>query len=198
MLNIFLRFSRAVLEPAFEKVLAISRNIARLLLLGLLLAVLLVSFWSRIERRYVYFPTEEVLETPEQLGLIYQDVYIPVVDEESINGWFVPGNSPITLLWLHGNGGNIGHRVDEIGLIHYRLGVNILIVDYRGYGLSDGTPSEQGMYQDAEAALRYLRSRPDVDSDRIVYFGRSLGAAVAVDQSDLVAPVATLIIANVV
>ncbi|MFQ6027986.1 MAG: alpha/beta hydrolase [Dehalococcoidia bacterium] len=180
--------------------LAIPRNIPNLLVAGLLLAVLAVSLWPHIERQFVYFPTSEILDTPDQLGLEYEDVFIPVSDGERINGWFVPGPSEVTLLWLHGNGGNIGHRLDELGLMHYRLGVNILIVDYRGYGRSDGRPSEAGLYQDAQAALAYLQTREDVNSDKIVYFGRSLGAAVAVELATqqppyglvLVAPFASL------
>jgi fermentation-respiration switch protein FrsA (DUF1100 family) len=129
------------------------------------------------------------------VGLAYDEVNISVVEGEEINGWFVAGTSPVTLLWLHGNGGNIGHRVDEMALMHYRLGVNIFIVDYRGYGRSDGIPSEEGMYQDAEAALEYLRSREDVRPDQIVYFGRSLGAAVAVELAARQPPLALVLVA---
>ena len=82
------------------------------------------------------------------------------------------------MLWLHGNAGNISHRLDNLRLVHDLLGVSVLLFDYRGYGRSGGTPSEAGTYRDAEAALGYLRDRGDVAMDRVVYFGRSLGAAV--------------------
>ena len=82
---------------------------------------------------------------------------------------------------LHGNGGNISYRVDELGILHDRLGVNLLVFDYQGYGKSEGKPSEQGTYLDARAALAHLRTRSDVDPDKIVYFGRSMSGAVAVE-----------------
>jgi hypothetical protein len=134
------------------------------------------------------------------LGVPHEDVYLTTDDGQRLNGWFIPGKSEITWLWFHGNGGNISHRTEEIVQIHQHLGVNLFIIDYRGYGNSDGSPSEQGTYQDARAALAYLRSRPDVSAGKIVYFGRSLGAAVAVELATehppggiiLVAPFASL------
>lgn len=136
---------------------------------------------SYVEKRFIFFPTREVEYTPDQLGLAYEDVYFNTSDGVELNGWFVPGSTGMTWLCFHGNGGNIGHRVDEIALLHHNLGVNLLIFDYRGYGRSAGAPSEQGTYLDARAALSYLRGRPDVDSERIVYFAHSLGAAVAAE-----------------
>ena len=90
----------------------------------------------------------------------------------------------VTILWFHGNGGNIGHRVGDLALISRRLGVNSFIFDYRGYGRSEGKPSESGVYRDARAALDYLTSRSDVDPEGIVFFGRSLGTAVAVELAE--------------
>ena len=90
----------------------------------------------------------------------------------------------VTILWFHGNGGNIGHRVGDLALISRRLGVNSFIFDYRGYGRSEGKPTESGVYRDARAALDYLSSRSDVDPEGIVFFGRSLGTAVAVELAE--------------
>ena len=98
-----------------------------------------------------------------------------------LHAWHVPGTTGLTWLLFHGNGGNIGHRVPELALLHHRLGVNLFIFDYRGYGRSEGTPSEQGTYRDARAALRYLQDRDDTPMKRMVYFGHSLGTAVAVE-----------------
>ncbi len=86
-----------------------------------------------------------------------------------------------TLLWFHGNAGNISHRLENIRLLHDKVKINILIVGYRGYGRSEGRVSEEGTYMDGEAALKYLRTREEVDPKRIVFFGQSLGAAVAAD-----------------
>ena len=145
------------------------------------LGVLFVVLWAQLEKRYIFFPTSEIENTPDQAGLVYEDVYFATEDGLELNGWFIPGDEDVTWLWLHGNGGNIGHRVEELAMINRRLKVNQLIFDYRGYGKSTGKPTEQGTYLDSRAALAYLGSRSDVEPDKIVYFGRSLGAAVAVE-----------------
>jgi fermentation-respiration switch protein FrsA (DUF1100 family) len=93
----------------------------------------------------------------------------------------VPGSRRETILWCHGNAGNIGDRLDLLKLLHDRLDVNIFIFDYRGYGKSQGRPTEDGTYRDAHGAMDYLRARPDIEGDRIVVFGQSLGGAIAVD-----------------
>ena len=151
--------------------------------LGIALALVVVVFvvgTVALEDRFIFFPTGDLVGTPSDVGLEYQDVYF-TSEGHRLHGWFIPGRHDITWLWMHGNAGNISHRLDNISLIHDRLGVNMLIFDYRGYGQSEGRPSEQGTYRDAEAALAYLRDLPGVNQERIVLFGRSLGAAVAVE-----------------
>ena len=148
------------------------------------LVVAMVFLWPQVESRFVFFPTRELESHPGQAGLTYEDVTFPTEGDRVLHGWFVPGRADgydATWLWLHGNGGNISHRVDELAIVHHRLGVNVLIFDYQGYGRSEGRPTEKGTYQDARNALDYLRNRPDVSADRIIYFGRSLGSAVAVN-----------------
>ena len=86
-----------------------------------------------------------------------------------------------TLVYFHGNAGNIGHRLQNCYEIYHEIGCNILLVEYRGYGLSEGYPSESGLSLDGSAALEYLSLRPDIDSTKILVFGRSLGGAVAID-----------------
>ena len=150
-----------------------------------------MSLLEILERQFIFFPTPEVERTPADLGIPFDDIYFVTDDGYALNGWFISapagedasnkGNADITLLWFHGNAGNIGHRVDDLALFHHLQGVNIFIFDYRGYGNSQGKPSERGIYQDSRAALAYLATREDVDPDRIVYYGRSLGAAVAVE-----------------
>ncbi len=103
-----------------------------------------------------------------------------------------PGGAA-TWLWFHGNAGNISNRLENLRLLHNELGVAVFLFDYRGYGRSEGTPSEQGTYRDAEAALAYVLSRPDVDPERIVYFGRSLGAGVAVELATRRPPYALIL-----
>jgi fermentation-respiration switch protein FrsA (DUF1100 family) len=115
------------------------------------------------------------------VGLAFEDVFFTSTDGVQLHGWFVPGSGRVTWFWCHGNAGNISHRVPDIHAFHQRLGVNLFIFDYRGYGRSSGAPSEDGINRDAEAALDALRSRVDVDIDALVYFGRSLGAAVVIE-----------------
>ena len=144
-------------------------------------------FWSWAEKHMVFFPEPMVTSTPSQAGLLYEDVYLTTADGLKLHGWFLPapGNAmqedAQTWLWFHGNGGNLGTRVGQLERAHRLLGVHQFIFDYRGYGLSEGRPSERGTYLDARAALQYLLRRPGVDAGRIVYFGHSLGAAVAIE-----------------
>ena len=149
--------------------------------------VTFLVLWAQLEKRFVFFPRSQIEFTPAETGLEYEDVFFTTQDGLTLHGWFVhgagsqgnPGGQ--TWVWFHGNGGNIGHRVEELALLHQRLQVNLFIFDYRGYGRSQGTPTEKGTYLDARAALQYLVERPGVDPDQIVYFGRSLGSAVAVE-----------------
>lgn len=134
-----------------------------------------------IERAFIYFPQREVRATPADLGLAFEGVSFVTADDVRLHGWFVPGTSSVSLLWFHGNAGNIGHRVPNLQALHRELGVSVFLFDYRGYGQSGGSPTEEGTYRDAEAALAVLRARKEVDLTRIVYYGRSLGAAVAID-----------------
>jgi fermentation-respiration switch protein FrsA (DUF1100 family) len=132
----------------------------------------------------IFFPEKEIFQTPADAGLPFEDLTLETSDGVKINGWFIPSpGAKTTLLWLHGNGGNISHRVERIHRFHHALKANILIIDYRGYGRSGGKVSERGTYLDAMAAYDYLLTRSDVDPARIVPFGSSLGAAVAVELS---------------
>jgi fermentation-respiration switch protein FrsA (DUF1100 family) len=130
---------------------------------------------------FIFFPDSYFIGDPAGWGLPFEDIYFPTSDGVMLHGWFVLGSGETTLLWCHGNAGNISYRLDNLKLLHDRLGVNIFIFDYRGYGRSQGKPSEEGTYRDAEAALTYISTRQDIDQDAVVVFGRSLGGAVAVD-----------------
>jgi fermentation-respiration switch protein FrsA (DUF1100 family) len=133
-----------------------------------------------LERSLIYMPRRELVGTPADLGLAYSDVWFQTDDHVRLHGWLVPGRHPLTLLWFHGNAGNISHRLDNLREIHHRLGIGVFIFDYRGYGRSDGAPTEPGLYRDARAARDAL-IRHSVPAERIAYFGRSLGAAVALE-----------------
>ena len=125
-----------------------------------------------------HMPGRELDATPAVTGLQYEDAWIDTEDGEKLHGWFVPAHGARgTLLFFHGNAGNISHRMESI-MIFNQLGLNVLIVDYRGYGQSSGKPGEEGTYRDARAAWDYLVSQRGIPAERIVVFGRSLGGAV--------------------
>ena len=134
-----------------------------------------------IARRFIFFPEKQLVGNPSHWGLSFEEVVFPASDGVKLHGWYVQGNSDVTWIWFHGNAGNISHRLEDLMLLNSHLGVNILLFDYRGYGRSEGKVSEKGTYRDARGALDYLLSRDDVNPRKIVYFGRSLGAAVAVE-----------------
>ncbi|MES9876416.1 MAG: alpha/beta hydrolase [Candidatus Sedimenticola sp. 1PA] len=143
-------------------------------------AIALFLFFT--QSSMIYFPgiqSRQIDYTPDRFGLDYEDVNITTEDDVKLHGWFLPATSPrATLLFFHGNAGNISHRSDSLKLFH-RLGLDVLIIDYRGYGQSEGKPSEQGTYLDAEAAWRYLTRDRGVDGRGIILFGRSLGGSIA-------------------
>lgn len=141
------------------------------------LALVLYFFQARL----VFYPEigREMIATPGQAGLPYQDIRLTTGDGLNLHGWYIPAAQPRgTVLFLHGNAGNISHRLDSLQMFH-RLGYSTLIFDYRGYGNNGGTPTEQGTYRDAWAAWRYLTEQRHIPSCRIVLFGESLGGAVA-------------------
>ncbi len=161
------------------------RQRARGGLTALMLAALLLALFGSsvvwLEEQFIYFPLRALVGTPADIGLAYHDATFETTDGVRLHGWFVPGRGSVTLLWLHGNAGNVSHRLDHLLLLHERLGVHVFIIDYRGYGRSEGQPSEEGTYRDATAALTYLRQLPGVDPERVVLYGQSLGSAVAAE-----------------
>lgn len=130
----------------------------------------------------VYYPNlggREYEATPAQTGLPYEAVTLTASDGIRLDAWFVPAErSRGVLLYAHGNGGNISHRLDAIRIFH-DMGLSVFIFDYRGYGKSTGKPSEEGTYRDAEAAWQYLVRQRGIEPMRVVLFGESLGGAIA-------------------
>ncbi len=142
---------------------------------GYLLLVVLMYF---LQSQMVYHPQKSITYTPNDIGLSYEDTTFTTEDGISLHGWYIPTDSNITVLYFHGNAGNISGRLQTIQLLH-NLGLNVFIFDYRGYGKSEGRPSEQGTYKDARAAWKYLVSEKDIENEQIIIMGRSLGGAVA-------------------
>jgi fermentation-respiration switch protein FrsA (DUF1100 family) len=140
-----------------------------------LLAVLLYFYQPKL----VFHPHSEIEATPALISLDYEELTLTTSDGIAVNAWWVPHPAArASVLFLHGNAGNISHRLDSIQIFH-DLGLSVLIFDYRGYGKSTGTPSEQGTYIDAETAWDYLIEKKKIEQEQIIIFGRSLGGAVA-------------------
>jgi hypothetical protein len=157
----------------------------KLLLAAALGYGVLAAFLAIFQERQVYFPSTVLAATPDQSGLPYEDVHIPSAGGVRLHGWYLPAppdGRGKTLLFFHGNAGNISHRLASLAIFH-RLGLATLIIDYRGYGRSEGSPSEVGTYRDAAAAWRHLTADRGVPPEDIVLFGRSLGAAIAAHQA---------------
>jgi fermentation-respiration switch protein FrsA (DUF1100 family) len=137
-------------------------------------------------------PGRTLDRTPADIDIDYEDVSIETSDGVRLHGWFVPGSGERVLLFFHGNAGNISHRLESIRQF-LRLGLSVLIIDYRGYGQSEGRTSEQGIYRDAEAAWRYLVENRDTPQERIIVFGRSMGASAAAQLAARYRPLALIV-----
>ncbi len=170
-------------DRRFGRIGRVARTLT-ILLAALILVSVVLRYMLILDRQMIYFPERGLAVTPDSVGLVYEDVYLSASDGTRIHGWHIPGRSEVALLWFHGNAGNISHRLDNILMLHQHLGVSVLIIDYRGYGLSEGRPSEKGLYMDAEAAFGYLIDELGLEAERnVVLLGRSLGAGVAVEMA---------------
>jgi hypothetical protein len=138
------------------------------------------------QNRLIFFPSVPLEATPDQVGLSYQDVTIPVLTWQGklaqLHGWWIPNpTSPDVLLYLHGNAGNIGVNLGPVQTF-YKAGFSVLAIDYRGYGQSKGDfPKESEVYRDAQAAWKYLVNNRGIPPQHIFLYGHSLGGAIAID-----------------
>ncbi|MBP7737259.1 MAG: alpha/beta hydrolase [Spirochaetes bacterium] len=131
------------------------------------------------KNRYLFHPYKQIVDTPASMGLVFDDVYFNAADGIRINAWWVPAPAPKgTILFCHGNAGNISFLLDTIRLFH-GLKLNVLVFDYRGFGRSGGSATEEGTYRDVAAAWEYLVSFRKIDPGTIAVIGRSLGGPIA-------------------
>jgi len=132
-----------------------------------------------LQPKLLFRPSREVSVTPADIGLDYEEVNFHSRDGTALNGWYVPAkNARFTLLFCHGNGGNIMHQLDNLRLFH-EMHVSCFVFDYRGYGRSAGRPGENGTYLDAQAAYDWLVREKQVPAEQIILFGHSLGGSIA-------------------
>jgi fermentation-respiration switch protein FrsA (DUF1100 family) len=146
----------------------------------LLVAVLLLAVFVLGQNRLLYFPTRRLALTPAALGLDADELAVVTEDGVRLHGWRIRGAGKRALLFFHGNAGNIADRLERAKILNARFGLDVFLIDYRGYGLSSGSPSEEGLYGDARAVYEAAVAA-GFHPERIVIFGESLGAAVAVD-----------------
>jgi hypothetical protein len=150
-----------------------------------ILLVIIIAYsilgWSLyfLQPKFLYQPTREVSYNPSDIELEYEDVTFHSEDNLRLNGWYIPADKAyFTVLFCHGNGGNISHRLDTLNILN-ELGLNCFIFDYRGYGKSRGKSTEQGTYLDAQAAYLWLTEVKKIPPQQIIIFGRSLGGSIA-------------------
>lgn len=153
----------------------------RILLIVVFILITFRVYFIFLEQKSLYHPYKEITETPKNLGITFEEANFKAADGQLLNGWFIPvKDAKVTILYCHGNAGNISHRLHKVKFFH-EMGVSFFIFDYRGYGKSTGKPNEKGLYIDAQAAYDYLVSRNEVDKNKIVVYGKSLGGPVAAD-----------------
>jgi uncharacterized protein len=162
-----------------------------------LAAVLVYVVWGLallfMQPRLLYRPLREVLITPAARGYPYEDVVFESRDGLKLTGWYLPAsNARFTVLFCHGNAGNLMHVLDAVCLFH-EMGLSCFVFDYRGYGHSEGRPTEAGTYLDARAAFDWLTRVRRVPAERIIVCGRSLGAAIASHLATEVQPAALVL-----
>ena len=154
-----------------------------LVCLALFVGAMSCLYYPKIENFFIFYPDSSFDTVPADWNLNCEEVYFDTEDETRLHGWFFPlkGDAPM-ILFCHGNAGNISHRLENISLL-LDQNLQVFIFDYRGYGKSNGRPSEVGLYRDGLAAYDFLVNIKHIPSERIVLFGRSLGASPAIEIS---------------
>lgn len=155
------------------------------IMVALAVVVLLYALWVKtFENRMIYFPYKypNGFWQLEGAGINVEDCYFQTQDKVKLHGWFVSAkDAKWTVLCCHGNGGNITFCIDQLRFFQTYLNMNALVFDYRGYGRSEGYPSEEGLYKDADATYDYLVNTKKIPPERLILYGHSLGGAVAID-----------------
>jgi fermentation-respiration switch protein FrsA (DUF1100 family) len=159
------------------------KTVLRFLLFLLIGYLFIVGLLTLLQDQLIFHPSAELWDTPERLGLEWSEHRVKTSDGVMLHGWLIgdPSDKP-TIVYSHGNAGNISGRVDIAGSIANQ-GAAVFLYDYRGYGKSDGTPSEEGIYRDGEAVVQYLMDELSIPEQKMIFFGRSLGGAVAARQA---------------
>jgi len=149
-----------------------------ILVVFLAYAILALALYF-MQSSFLYSPVRQVPYNPGDINLPFENVVFETKNRVKLSAWYIPAQkATLTILFCHGNGGNMTHRLDTINILN-ELGLNCFIFDYRGYGASEGKPSEAGTYRDAEAAYKWLTKNKNIPPENIILFGRSLGGSIA-------------------
>jgi uncharacterized protein len=185
MSNLFSPNGPLVKQPRLTKLLKIL-SVFVVILVSLYLSICIFLYVR--QGHFIFFPDQQIRNTPVLYHVPYQDIYIPIRKTtgatEKIHGWWIPSEQKgaKTLLYLHGNSVNIGKEAERASLFRQQLGLSLLLIDYRGFGKSGGDfPSEAQVYEDTEAAWQYLVQKKKIRPEEIFVYGHSLGGAVAID-----------------
>jgi fermentation-respiration switch protein FrsA (DUF1100 family) len=161
------------------RLLSLTWRIGRTSLVTFLIVVLCAMLF---EDSMIYFPVPHPVGDWQPRCLEFEDAWFEAADGTRLHGWYVPHANPRAfVLFCHGNAGNVTDRVDKLFALNHRVGVSVLVFDYRGYGRSQGVPGEKGVLADARAARTWLAKRAGISEKQVVVMGESLGGAVAVD-----------------
>ena len=153
--------------------------LGKIILYAVLVYLGLGLYMFVFQKNYIFFPEKEITLLPSSIGLVYEDLALLTEDHVKIHGWYIPAKEKrATILFFHGNAGNISGRLSTIDFYH-QLGLDVYIIDYRGYGKSEGSPSEKGLYLDAKALWNYVTGPKGENKKHVIVSGRSLGGAVA-------------------
>ena len=165
--------------PGFKPWITLTRRKAAIAVLALALVLGPLVTLMFLETSFIYLPSPDLVDSPSDYGLAFEDVWVTASDGPRIHGWLMkpPGAPRAWLLYSHGNAGNISGRPAIVRPL-VEDGLAVLLFDYRGYGRSEGTPDEQGTYRDAEAMLAKLVERAGTPA-KVFLFGRSLGGGVS-------------------
>ncbi len=146
-----------------------------------ILAVAVTYFVSGyVEKRLLFHPVRKLQTKPQQIGLAFEEITLQATDGVNVHAWFIPHPQPLaTVLFSHGNSGNISTRLPKLRVFH-ELRLSVLLYDYRGYGQSGGSPTEPGLYLDGQTAYDWLANQKKISGDRLIAYGESLGGAVSV------------------
>jgi len=158
----------------------------KFLLIPALALGITLGYMVMFEDQYIYFPMRDVARTPADVGLAFEEHHFVTGEGIKLYGWYMPGREAgFTVLHFHGNAGNISHRLHLYQRWH-DMGLGVFAFDYRGYGKSEGEPSEPGLYADGRAALKEMQEGLSIPAERIILAGRSIGCAVAAELATAV------------